>query len=325
MKRSIKAVALACAMLAASFTPLAHAQAFPTKPVSIVVPFPPGGVVDVEARLLADRMSPLMGQRVIVENRPGAGGTIGAAFVANAAPDGYVVLMGGAATHVFSPVIYPSLGYDALKSFASISQISSGPLVLVVPSTSSVKDMAQFIAMVREQGGKLNYASNGAGTYPQLAAELFRGAAGGKFVHVSYGGGAKAALALLSGEVGFSINHIPVVLSHIKSGKLRAIATTGEKRATLFPDLPTFEEAGFKGYEASPWFGLFAPAGTPKEALEKLSTVAAQAAKSSQFRERLAALGDDAIGGTPAELDALVRAEIAKWPAIVKAAGVKTN
>ncbi|CAN0004805.1 unnamed protein product [Phaeothamnion confervicola] len=312
---------------------LAHVLAFAMgtanaqsdKPVSIIVPFPPGGVVDVVGRLLADGMSSAMGARVIVENRPGAGGTIGATAVAKAAPDGRTLLLGGAATHVFSPLLYPNLAYTPERSFAPVSQVSTGPLVLVLPSGSVVSTMGEFLALAKTQGDRLNYASNGSGTYPHLAAELFRRAVGGKFVHVPYAGGSQAGVALASGEVGFSINHIPVVLPFIKSGKVRAIATTGTKRSASFPDLPTFGESGLKGYEASPWFGVFAPAGTPPAAIDKLSGVITKVVTSGTFRERLAAYGDEAVGGSPQELDALLRSELAKWPTVVRDAEVKAN
>ena len=301
------------------------AFAFPTKPVVLVVPFPPGGVVDVIGRLAADRMGAILGVRVIVENRAGAGGTIGAAAVARAEADGHTLLVGGAATHVFSPNLYPSLTYDPVRSFAPVGQLTTGPLVLVVPAGSPAAGMKEFEALVRSQGDRLNYASNGAGTFPHLAAELYRGSVGGKFVHIPYAGGSQALVALAAGEVGFSINHIPVVLPVLKGGKVRAIATTGRQRSAAFPQLPTFDEAGVKGFEASPWFGLFAPAGTPPTAIERLNAAMNQALKTPELRERLLTLGDEPVGGSAEALGTLVQSDLAKWPPIIREAGVKAN
>ena len=301
------------------------AFAFPTKPVVLVVPFPPGGVVDVIGRLVADRMGASLGVRVIVENRAGAGGTIGAAAVARAEPDGHTLLVGGAATHVFSPNLYPGLTYDPVRSFAPVGQLTTGPLVLVVPAASPVTGMKEFEALVRSQGDRLNYASNGAGTFPHLAAELYRRSVGGSFTHIPYAGGSQALVALAAAEVGFSINHIPVALPVLKGGKIKAIATTGKQRSAAFPQLPTFDEAGVKGFETSPWFALFAPAGTPQAAIERLNAAMNQALKTPELRERLLALGDEPVGGSPEALAALVQSDLAKWPPIIREAGVKAN
>lgn len=301
------------------------AAAFPTKQVTLVVPFPPGGVVDVISRLVADRMGTTFGMRVLVENKPGAGGTIGAGAVAKAEPDGHTLLVGGAATHVFSPNLYPSLTYDPVKSFAPVGQLTTGPLVLVVPASSPANSMKEFEALVRSQGERLNYASNGAGTFPHLAAELYRRQLGAKYAHIPYAGGSQALVALVAGEVGFSINHIPIVLPMLKGGKIKAIATTGRQRSAAFPQLPTFEEAGVKGFEASAWFGLFAPAGTPQAAIEKLNASMVQALKTPELRDRLLSMGDDPVGGSPEALAALVQADLAKWPVIMREAGVKAN
>lgn len=312
-----------CLLALALFAGLA--SAFPTKPIVLVVPFPPGGVVDVIGRMVADRLSATSGMRAIVDNRTGAGGTIGAAAVARAEPDGHTLLVGGAATHVFSPNLYPSLTYDPVRGFAPIGQLTTGPLVLVVPASSPVTGMKEFETFVRTQGDRLNYSSNGAGTFPHLAAELYRRLVGGKFAHIPYSGGSQALVALAAGDVGFSINHIPVVLPVLKGGKIKAIATTGRQRSAAFPQLPTFEEAGVKGFEASAWFGLFAPAGTPQPVIEKLNAAVGQALKSPELRDRLLALGDEAVGGSPEALAALVQSDLAKWPPIIREAGVKAN
>lgn len=300
----------------------AQSRAFPAKPVTIVVPFPAGGVVDIVGRLLADKLGASLGVRVLVENRPGAGGTLGAAAVAKAEPDGHTLLVGGAATHVFSPLIYPSVAYDPVTGFSAVSQLTAGPLVLAVPQASPVQTFADFTDYVRRQGDKLSYASNGPGTFPHMAAELYRGAAGATFVHVSYGGGPKAMLALASNEVAFSINHIPNLMPMIKSGKVRVLATTGRTRAIVLPDVPTFAEAGVRDFEASAWFALFAPAGTPAAVVARLNSAVNDALKAADLREKLLAQGDEPVGGSPEALAAYVKSELGKWRPVVKAANV---
>ena len=262
---------------------------------------------------------------MLVENRPGAGGMLGAAAVAKAAPDGYTILVGGAATHVFSPLIYPGGLYDPVKSFAPIGQATNGPLVLVVPQSSPVRSVADFRDYVLREGDKLSYSSNGAGTFPHLAAELYRMRTGARFVHVPYSGGAQAMLAVAAGEVAFSINHIPNVVSLVKGGRVRAIATTGRGRSNAFPDLPTFSEAGMTDFEASAWFGLFAPAGTPAEIIDRLHEAMAKALQTPEIGKRLAAQGDEPVGSPPRELAAYVEAEIRKWLPVMKAAHIKVQ
>lgn len=298
------------------------ALAYPTKIVTLVVPFPAGGVVDIVARLLADKLGAQLGARVIVENRPGAGGTVGAAYVARAEPDGHTLLVGGAATHVFSPLIYPEVSYDPVKSFVPITQLTSGPLVLVVPQSTAVTNFREFQDLVRREGERLNYSSNGPGTFPHLAAELYRQATGAKFTHIPYSGGPKAIVALITNEVGFSINHIPNIMGMVKSGKIRAIATTGSKRSPSFPELPTFAEAGIAGFETSAWFALYAPAGTPEAVVKKLNLEATKALNLPDLREKLALQGDETVGGSPEDLAAYLKAERSKWPAVIKAANI---
>ncbi len=298
------------------------ADDYPAKPISIVVPYPAGGIVDIVARLVAEKMSGPLGKRVIVENKPGAGGTIGAAQVARAAPDGYTLLMGGAATHVFAPLLYKTVPYDPVKGFAPISQLTAGPLVLVVNASLAPQTMADFISYARANGDKVNYASNGKGTFPHLAVELLKQAASLNPTHVPYSGGPPAVLALVAGDAAFSINHIPNVQAQVKAGKLRALATTGLSRSSSFPDLPTFDEAGFKGFETSAWFGLFAPAGTPQPIVERLSREAIEAIKAKDLREKLALQGDEPVGSMPAAYANYLRNEIAKWTKVVRGAGI---
>ena len=298
------------------------ADEYPTKPISIVVPYPAGGVVDIVGRLIADKLGNSLGKRVIVENKPGAGGTIGAAAVARAAPDGYTLLLAGAATHVFAPLLYKSVPYDPVKHFAPISQLTAGPLVLVVNAGLPAQNMTEFLAYLRANGDRVNYSSNGKGTFPHLAVELLRQAAGVNPTHVPYNGGPAAILALASGDVAFSVNHIPNVLAQVKAGKIRPLATTGPTRSAAFSDLPTFDQAGFKGFETSAWFGLFAPPGTPQLIVERVSRDSAEALKAKDLRDKLATQGDEPVGSTPAAFAAYIQSEIAKWTTVVRSAGI---
>ena len=308
--------------MAALAAPAKAADEYPSRPVSIVVPYPAGGVVDIVGRLVADKLSASLGKRVIVENKPGAGGTIGAAAVARAAPDGYTLLLAGAATHVFAPLLYKTVPYDPIKQFAPISQLTAGPLVLAVNSTLPVQNMAEFLTYVRANGDRVNYASNGKGTFPHLAVELMKQAAGINPTHIPYNGGPPAIMALAAGDAAFSINHIPNVLAQVKAGKIRPIATTGQVRSSSFPDLPTFDEAGFKGFETSAWFGLFAPPGTPQAIVDRLARESAEALKAKDLRDKLATQGDEPVGSTPSAFAGYIRGEIAKWTKVVRAAGI---
>jgi len=319
----MKIIFTAAAIAAALLTGTANAaDDYPAKPVSIVVPYPAGGVVDIVGRLIADKLGQSLGKRVIVENKPGAGGTIGAAAVARAAPDGYTLLLAGAATHVFAPLLYKSVPYDPIKQFAPITQLTAGPLVLVVNANLPVHTMAEFLAYLRANGDKMNFASNGKGTFPHLSVELMKQAANLHPTHVPYNGGPPAILALASGDVAFSINHIPNVLAQVKAGKIRPLATTGLARSSSFPDLPTFDEAGFKGYETSAWFGLFAPPGTPQAIVDRLAKDSIDALKAKDLRDKLAFQGDEPVGSTPAAFANYIRGEIAKWAPVVRNAGI---
>lgn len=317
---------LILALAAAGCTLSAGAQeAFPSRPATLVVPFPAGGVVDVVARIVGQKMSVALGQPIVVENRPGAGGTIGATYVAKAKPDGYTMLLGGSATQVFGPALYKNLQYDAKKDFVPVGQISSGPLVLVTGAKVPATDVAALTKYLQEQGVRAFYGSNGNGTFPHLAAELFKQANQLSAAHIPYGGGPAALTALITGDVAFSINHIPVVQGMVKSGKVRALATTGKKRSVAFPDLPTLDEAGMKGFEANAWWGLFAPAGTPAEAVKKLNDALAVALKDPAVRKALEAQGDEVAYSNPKDFGAFVQAETTKWTRVVKIADLRLD
>ncbi len=294
----------------------AFAQSYPAKVIHLIVPYPSGGVVDITGRLLADQLSKEFGQRVIVENKAGASGTIGAAGVARSAPDGYTVLLSGAATHAFAPSLFKQLQYDPVKDFTPITQLTEGPLALCVNATSPVKDLAGMIDMLKAKGNSINYASNGSGTYPHLSVELLKQVVRVQPVHVPYKGGGQAITALLGNEVQFSQNHIPIVLPHVKSGRLRVLATTGTARSGTYPDVPTLKEAGYE-VVASAWFGLFAPAGTPRAIVDRLAQATAAAAKTPNLREKLSEQGDEILVEGPEKFLAYQLSELQKWKQVI--------
>jgi tripartite-type tricarboxylate transporter receptor subunit TctC len=298
------------------------AQDYPNRVVRLVVPFPPGGVVDISGRLLADELGRQLGVNVVVENKVGAGGTIGAAEVARAPADGYTILLGGAATHAFAPWVYKQLRYDPVKDFAAVTQFTEGPLALCVNATSTVATLDDFVKLMKSSSAALNYASNGNGTFPHLSVELLNQALGAKPQHVPFPGGAQAVTALMGGEVQFTQNHIPVVQAHVRSGRLRVLATTGATRSPTFPNVPTLKEAGVD-VVASAWFGLFVPAGTPAAVVERLHQATAAAVKSPTLREKLAAQGDEVKVEGPARFQAFQAAELEKWQRVITSTGLK--
>jgi len=302
----------------------AQGQDYPSKVIRLVVPYPPGGVVDITGRLLADQLAHELGGTVVVENKPGAGGTIGADFVARAPADGYTVLLAGAATHAFAPWLYKSLPYDPVKDFVAVTQFTEGPLALCVNATSPVKALPGFLEMLKARGDAVSYASNGNGTYPHLSVELLKQVVDTQPVHIPYQGGGQAITALIAKEVEFSQNHIPVVLPHVKSGRLRVLATTGAARSATFPDVPTLREAGID-VVASAWFGLFVPKGTPQPIVERLYKATAAASRVPALRAKLAAQGDDVVVEGPDKFQAFQQSELAKWKGVIARAGLKVQ
>jgi tripartite-type tricarboxylate transporter receptor subunit TctC len=310
-------------LLLAACVPLAAvAQSFPSKVVRLVVPFPPGGVVDITARLLAEELTRTLGGTVIVENKPGAGGTIGAEYVARAAPDGHTILLGGAATHAFAPWVYKDLRYDPVKDFVAVTQLTSGPLALTVPASSKITTVSQFVDDLKARGNEINYASNGNGTFPHLSVELLSQALKVKPLHVPYPGGAQAMTAILGGQVQFTQNHIPVVKGHVESGRVRVLATTGATRSKTFPDVPTLKEAGLD-VEATAWFGLFVPAKTPADLVVRLYKAVADAAAAPALQAKLALQGDEVIVQGPAIFRDFQAAEMAKWKKVIADGALK--
>jgi tripartite-type tricarboxylate transporter receptor subunit TctC len=315
---------LAMAFVSSLFLSGAYADTYPSKIVKLVVPYPPGGVVDITGRLLATELEKTLGGKVIVENKPGAGGTIGAGLVAKADPDGYTILLSGAATHAFAPSVYKNLPYDPLNDFVQVTQVVQGPLALCVNSSSPIKSLADFVKTVKTKGSDNSYSSNGNGTYPHLSVELMKQVLDVDLVHVAYKGGGQAVTALLGGEVQVSQNHIPIVLPHVKSNRLRVLATTGEARSKTFPDVPTLREAGVD-VVASAWFGLFLPKGTPDVIRDKIYSATAKAAQSSDLREKLLLQGDEIVVEGPEKFRNFQISELAKWKRVIGAAGLQAK
>jgi tripartite-type tricarboxylate transporter receptor subunit TctC len=300
----------------------AQAQQYPARPVRIVVPSAPGGGTDITARILAPKLSEQLGQQFVVENRAGAGTMIGGEVVARAAPDGYTLLM-GISTLAINPATYKKVPYDALRDFAPISHVVSLPNVLVTHPSLPVKTVKELIAFSRARPGELYYASAGVGTSPHLSTELFLLMGGIKMVHVPYKGSGPGIVDIVAGHVSVMTPSILSGLPHIKSGRLRGLGVTSAKRAGGVPDIPTIAEAGLPGYEAVQWFGLLAPAATPREIVSRLHTETVRALQSAEVKNRLSADGADPVGSTPEEFAAFLRSETAKWAKVVKQAGIQ--
>ena len=302
----------------------ANAQQFPVRPVKIVVGFTPGGGVDINARLLASKLGDILGQPVIVENKPGAGTNIAADFVAKSAPDGYTLFFNSPAVAI-NMSLYKNPGYDALKDFAPVSVFSDSTNILVVPASLPVKSVKDLVALAKEKPGALNFSSAGSGSTQHLAGELFKLRTGTQMVHVPYRGSAPSIAALLAAEVQLSFVNPLAIGSHVKSGRLRALAVAGAKRAALLPEVPAMKEAGVDGVEVPLWFGLLAPAATPREVIATLAAGVQRAAKDPDMRKRLEERGGEPVGSTPEEFAALLREEVAKWAEVVKVSGAKAN
>ena len=322
MKNWIRALA---ALLLGCLPLMAAAQgAYPHKPIRMIVPYPPGGPTDVLGRIVAQKLSESLGQQVVVENRPGASGMIGAELVAKAAPDGYTLLT-NASIHVINPSLYPKMNFDALRDFAPVSLIAQVPLILVVNPGLPVKSVQELIALGKAEPNRLNFGSSGNAAAPHLAGESFKIATGIQMQHVPYKGSAPALTDLIGGQVQLIFDSMPSAMPHVKSGKIRALAVTTAKRSPTVPDLPTIAESGVPGFDISTWYGVWAPAGTPKDIVNKVSAEIAKALQQPAVRERLAALGAEPVGNTPEEFAAYCQSELAKWSKIVRESGAKAD
>jgi tripartite-type tricarboxylate transporter receptor subunit TctC len=319
VKFGARATIIFCALALPAF-----AQNYPSRPVRFVVGFTPGGGVDINARLLAAKMSQLLGEQVIVENKPGAGTNIANEAVARSAPDGYTLLFTSPAVAI-NMSLYRHPPYDALRDFAGVAVFSESTNLLIVPASLPVRSVKDLIAMAKERPGTLNYSSAGQGTTQHLAAELFKLRTGTNIVHVPYKGSAPSLTALIAGEVQLSFVNPVAAGPHVKSGRLRALAVAGAKRSALFPDVPTMEEAGVEGVEVPLWYGLLAPKATPRDIVRTLSAAVARAAHSADMRAQLAKDGAEPVGSTPEDFDAQLGDEIARWAEVVKVSGARAD
>ena len=303
----------------------AFAQGYPTKPIHLIVPFPPGGPTDIVGRLVGQKLAEGLGQPVIVDNRAGAGGTVGSTAAAKAPPDGYTLLYGSTSTLAIAPSLYRDLAYDPRSAFAPISVVSRGAIIAAVNAQVPARTLQEFIALAKKSPGKLSYSSAGSGTPPHLAAELFKSVAGVDLLHVPYKGGAPAINDLVGGQVQAIFEGEVVLLPHLKSGRVRALGITGTKREPELPEVPTFAEAGLPNYDAYFWSGLVAPAGTPAQVIAKLNSVLVQALNSPDAREALKHQGLEAAGTTPQQFAEFISAEVERWGQVVKASGAKLD
>lgn len=323
--RRMKALALALLFALAAGTGSAFAQAWPSKPVKLIVPYPPGGSADILARAIGQKLSDGLGQSVVIDNRPGAGTAIGAEATAKSAPDGYTIMLGTVSSHAINPALTPGLKYDPVKDFAPVSLVASIPFALLVHPSLPAKNVRELVALAKVKPGSLNFSSAGNGTSNHLAGELFKSMTGTFMVHIPYRGSAPALNDLLAGQVNLMFDLVLTAQSHVKSGAARALAVTGMERSAALPGVPTVAESGVPGFEVSAWFGFFAPAGTPAAIVTALNVETVKAMRAQDLRERLASQGAEAVTNTPEQFSAYVKDELAKWTRVVKASGLKAE
>jgi tripartite-type tricarboxylate transporter receptor subunit TctC len=302
----------------------AAAQSWPSKPIRMVVGFAPGGNVDITARALGPALTEALGQPILIENRAGAGGSVGAETVAKSTGDGYTLLMGSSSLAV-NVTLYTNLGFDAVKDLTPVAPVSVVPIVLTVHPSVPAKTAAEFVALAKQRKGRITYASAGTGTSNHLAGELFRSVAGIEIIHVPYKGSGAALGDLIGGQVDSMFDQLTSSLPFIRSGKIRILAVTSAKRSSILPDVPTLAEQGIIGVDASTWVGVFAPSSTPREIVNRLNAAIQKITRSTAFRERLAALGADALEGSPEQFGQLYRDEVVKWGKIVKSSGARAD
>jgi len=313
-------LALLCAL------PLvAAAQAYPSKPIRFVVPYPAGGPLDTVARLLGQKVSESVKQPVIVENKAGAGGNIGADAVAKSPADGYTILMGAVATHAINPTLYAHIPYDPVRDFIPVTQVASTPNVLVVNPSVPAANVKEFIAYAKANPGKLNFGSGSTGSAGHLAGELFKTQAGVEMTHVPYKGAAPAMNDLIGGQIQLMFDNLASALGQVRAGRVRALAVTTAKRTSLAPDLPTIAESGLPGFDINTWFGIFVPANTPREIVDRLHDEFARALGATDVREKMLALGAEPAGSRPDEFASYIRGEAEKYARVIKASGARAD
>jgi tripartite-type tricarboxylate transporter receptor subunit TctC len=313
------------ALAAVGAAPAAFGQKFPDKPIRIVVPFPPGGNIDITARTVSPGMAELLGVSVIVDNRGGAAGTIGVDLVAKSPPDGYSLVLGSTGTITGAPSLYPKLPYDPVKDLAPISLVNEVPIMIVVHPAIRAKNMRELVALAKAKPGRMTMGSPGAGSTNHLAGEMFQLATGTKFTHVPYKGSGPALVDLMGGQIDLIFDQMTASIGYVKGGKLRALGVAQAQRSAQLPDVPTLAEQGCKGCEASTFAGLFAAAGTPKAVVDRLADVVAKVVASKAVHERFVSLGAEPKSNTPEEFAQLVRADVARWARVVKAANIKID
>jgi tripartite-type tricarboxylate transporter receptor subunit TctC len=323
MNRATFLRALAALTLAAGSA--AFGQAYPSRPIHFVVPYPAGGPLDTVARLLGQKVSERVKQPIVVEDKPGAGGNIGADFVAKSPPDGYTILMGAVATHAINPTLYAHIPYDAARDFAPVTQVASTPNVLVVNPTLPVSNVREFIRYAKAHPGQLNFGSGSTGSAGHLAGELFDTMAGVKMVHVPYKGAAPAMQDLIAGRVQLMFDNFASASAQIQAGRVKALAVTTAKRSELAAELPTIAESGLPGFDINTWFGVFAPAGTPPAIVDRLRDEFVRALAEPDVRATMLKLGAEPVGSTPAQFAAYIKSEAAKYAKVVKASGARVD
>jgi tripartite-type tricarboxylate transporter receptor subunit TctC len=313
------------ALLLCAAASAASAQNYPSKPIKYIVPFQPGGTTDILGRIVAFKLQEAWGQPVVVENRPGAGGAVGAELTAKAPPDGYTIMGGTISTHAINASVYDKLPYDPIKDFEPVTQLAQQPNMLVVHPSIPANNVQELIALLKKNPDKYTYSTSGNGTSAHLAGELFKSMSGTQMQHVPYKGSPQAIADALAGQVSMSFDNISTAYPPAKSGKLRALAVTTAKRSSLAPEVPTMGESGLKGYELGSWHGVFAPAKTPKEIVQKLNAEIVKAVHAADVKDKLAALGVEPVGTSVTEFSAFVRAEVPKWAKVVKESGAKVE
>ena len=304
--------------------PVAVSQSYPVKTIRMVAPFAAGGPVDITARIVAQKLTEAWGQQVVVENRTGASGMIGAELVAKSAPDGYTLLV-NSSIHVIVPSLFGKMAYDPIQDFIPLTVVSSSPLLLVVTPTLPVKNVKEFIALAKARPGELNFASSGAGSSTHLTAELLKSMTGTRMTHVPYKGQSPALTDVISGQIPFMFNSLPPSIALITAGRLRALAITSDQRSSLLPAVPTFAESGYREFVTGSWYGVWLPAKTPDAVVARLSGEIMRIVKLPDVRERIVQLGGEPVGNSPAEFDAFQKAEMARWAGVVKESGAKAE
>jgi tripartite-type tricarboxylate transporter receptor subunit TctC len=325
MKRILNAALLALLLALIAPAAVLAQGAYPSKAIKLIVPFPAGGTTDILARSIANELTRSFGHPVVVENRAGAGGNIGADAVAKSAPDGYTLLMGTVGTHGINSGLYAKMPYDAVKDFAPITIVAAVPNMLVVHPSLPVKTVKDLIDLAKANPGKITFASSGAGTSIHLSAELFKTMAGVNMLHIPYKGSAPALTDLAGGQVNIMFDNMPSALPLVKGGRLRAIAVTTLKRSPAMPDLPTIAESGLPGYDASSWFAVLAPAGTPRDIVMKLNAAIVKSLGTPEMKEKLSSQGAEPVGNTPEQFAAHIQSELVKWAKVIKESGAKVE